>query len=192
MANNLRERNMSKLIEIIDEIWKPIINYENLYEISNYGRIKGLKNAYHKIDRFIKPSLSKTTNYYRVNLYKNSKVKCIYLHIFLAENFIGAKPSNKHEVRHLDGNRLNNKLENLKWGTRSENVIDCINHGNHYFSNNIVSGIKHHSCILNKNEVLGVRNMINSGVKYKIICKKYNISRYTIDRIKNNKTYKDV
>jgi len=34
--------------------------------------------------------------------------------------------------------------------------------------------------------------MINSGVKYKIICKKYNISRYTIDRIKNNKTYKDV
>lgn len=56
-----------------------------------------------------------------VNLYKNGKNKIKKIHRIVAENFI-PNPENKPEVNHIDGNKQNNKVDNLEWVTKSENV----------------------------------------------------------------------
>lgn len=63
-------------------------------------------------------------------------------HIFVCDAFHGPKPSSKHQVRHLDGNRKNNSPENLKWGTSKENAADRTNHGNCKMNDNAKVGYK--------------------------------------------------
>lgn len=54
------------------------------------------------------------------------------VHQLVCRKFHGERPSPDHEVRHLDGNPMNNHASNLAWGTRSENAIDRIKHGTQY------------------------------------------------------------
>lgn len=118
------------------EIWKSIKNYENIYEISNLGRVRG------KIRRggggFLKQYLTKE-GYYRVCLRdKNISDKCIKFltHRLIADHFI-ENPNNLPIVDHVDRNRQNNNLNNLRWVSHQGNclnssrVIDrkgCISH----------------------------------------------------------------
>lgn len=66
--------------------------------------------------------------YFAVSLYKNNKHHQKRVHSLVLETFIGPKPKNM-EGRHLDGNKENNKLDNLCWGTGSENSYDAVKHG---------------------------------------------------------------
>lgn len=97
------------------EIWKPIIQ-NNEYLISNLGRIKSLKYG--------KERLLKTHNlnrYTEVQLYIGDKQKTFKVHRLIAQAFI-QNPDNKPQVNHIDGNRLNNSIENLEWCTCKENI----------------------------------------------------------------------
>lgn len=97
------------------ETWKDIEGYEEKYQISDIGRIKNKIN-----NRFLKPRVG-TYGYYKVNLYKNKKVKTIEIHRLVAESFIENSES-KNEVNHIDGNKLNNNITNLEWVTHKENI----------------------------------------------------------------------
>lgn len=115
---------------IKDEVWKDIKDFEGLYQVSNYGRIKRL---YRKvidsrgITQTFKESLLKCTinkyGYYQTTLRKNRKKFNIKVHRCVAVAFID-KPENKHIVDHIDGNKLNNKVDNLRWVTNSENLLN--------------------------------------------------------------------
>ena len=97
------------LEEKAEEIWVPVKG--NLaYFISNKGRVKTYDDFYPKI------SVNKSHGYYQVKL--NGKPH--YLHRLLAEAFI-PNPENKPEVDHIDGDRKNNALSNLRWATHAEN-----------------------------------------------------------------------
>ena len=102
------------------EIWKDIKDYEQLYVVSNTGKIKSLarKNTNGGI---LKPSHNKD-GYLQVILCKNGKTKCFKCHRLVAEQFI-PNLNNKPEVNHIDGNKENNDISNLEWVTTSENVI---------------------------------------------------------------------
>lgn len=67
--------------------------------------------------------------YLKVRLTINNKRKGFYTHKLVCNLFHGPKPTKSHEIRHLDGNRVNNNSCNLAWGTRSENAIDRQKHG---------------------------------------------------------------
>ena len=97
------------------EMWKDIQGYEEKYQISNIGRIKNKIN-----NRLLRPRVG-TYGYYKVNLYKNKKVKTIEIHRLVAEAFI-ENPESKSEVNHIDGNKLNNNITNLEWVTHKENI----------------------------------------------------------------------
>lgn len=56
--------------------------------------------------------------------------KHLRIHREVARAFLPPQPSLRHEIRHLDGNRRNPHADNLKWGTRSDNIADCKAHGN--------------------------------------------------------------
>jgi len=105
---------------IVNETWKDIKDYKNLYMVSNNGSIKSLKrNTAH--ERILKPRKDRG-GYLYVGLLKNGKTKYCKIHRLVAEAFI-PNPENKYSVNHIDGNKTNNKVENLEWATRSEQMI---------------------------------------------------------------------
>lgn len=108
------------------EIWKEIKDYPN-YQISNLGRVKALKfysNVHKKYyDREL--ILKEKTNRYGykfVALSNELGRKNKSIHRLVAEAFI-KKNNNYNEVNHIDGNKSNNKVNNLEWCSRRDNVL---------------------------------------------------------------------
>lgn len=104
------------------EIWKDVIGYEGLYQVSNLGNVKTIpRNGTKKTESLLKGSCN-GYGYLKVVLSnKNKKTK--YIHILVAESFLGYK-ANKGIVcvDHINGIKIDNKLENLKIITPRENV----------------------------------------------------------------------
>ena len=109
------------------EYWKPVVGYEGLYEVSNWGRVKSLKFGKEKI---LKPIIRH--GYYFVGLSKNGIVKSYSVHRLVAQVFI-PNPNNLPCVNHKDENKQNNVVSNLEWctheynnsyGTRSKRVAE--------------------------------------------------------------------
>ena len=90
------------------EIWKPVVGYEGLYEVSNMGRVKSL----FRYKKELKPNYC--TNYPTVQLFKDGKVKCMLIHRLVAEAFI-PNPLNLPQVNHIDENKHNFSVDNLEW-----------------------------------------------------------------------------
>ena len=99
------------------EIWKPVVGYENLYEVSNFARVKSLKFGK---ERILKPGTNRY-GYLHVNLYKNNKRKDFLVHRLVAEAFI-PNPDNLPFVNHKDENPSNNFSTNLEWCTNEYNL----------------------------------------------------------------------
>lgn len=99
------------------EIWKDVIDYEGLYQVSNLGRVKSI---YYKNGKILKP-LQCTNKYLMVNLYKNKKSSHQLIHRLMYEAFYGIKSCTKYVIDHIDNNKLNNDLDNLQYITNRQN-----------------------------------------------------------------------
>lgn len=110
-----------------NEIWKPIDGYENLYEVSNYGRVKSLGNgkSNNSKERFLKAS-KEGNGYLRVGLSKDGKKKDFKVHRLVASAFI-ENPNNLPQINHIDEDKQNNHVSNLEWCTAEYNN----NYGTH-------------------------------------------------------------
>ena len=116
----------------MEEVWKPIKGYEGLYEVSNYGRVRSLdryvnsassKTGYQLAKgRILKQCINTETGYSVIQIYKNHKKKGCNVHKLVAEHFI-PNPNNYRTVNHKDGNKANNKVDNLEWVSQSDNLI---------------------------------------------------------------------
>lgn len=119
-----------------EEIWKDIKGYQG-YQVSNLGRVRthnkktytekhGIRQWQDRILHF-KPSTSSRANIkqgmgYRVSLWKNGKCKDFLVARLVATTFLEDLIDTNMTVNHKDGNRLNNKVENLEWLSRSDNI----------------------------------------------------------------------
>lgn len=102
----------------MNEIWKDIEDYEGLYQVSNFGRVKRVETG-----RILKGS-KEPIGYLRVNISKNGIESTKKIHRLVSQAFI-PNPENKSDVNHIDEDKANNNVNNLEWSTRKENI----NHG---------------------------------------------------------------
>ncbi len=163
-------------LQIENEIWKPIKNYENLYEISNIGRIKALEkitfatqirhNKIYKLATHRKSKILKLSpaglkgDYHKVVLSNNGKEKRFYIQCLVATAFI-LNPDNLPQVNHIDGNKINNKVENLEWVNNSGNQLHAYRIGLKNSDHMIGEG--HKKSKLTNKKVLDIRQLYLSG-----------------------------
>ena len=112
------------------EEWRNIPNYEGIYKVSNMGNIKSLIT-----NKILKPSFDRF-GYARFSATKFKKQKTLIIHRIVMEVFNPV--SAKLQVNHIDGDKSNNKLENLEWCTDSENKL-------HAYANGLMIGGNEHS-----------------------------------------------
>lgn len=118
------------------ERWLDVVGYEGYYQVSDHGQVRSVGRVITELgtekQRAIPGVVLKKKNdrdgYPTVNLSKNNKLKTCYVHALLLSAFVLVRPDGM-ECRHLDGDPSNNHLDNLAWGTRSENGMDKARHG---------------------------------------------------------------
>ena len=113
------------------EEWRDIEGYEGYYQVSNFGRVKSLdriqtqKRGNKYYNRKYKSQIIKSylthKGYCAIGVTKNNKHKNFAVHRLVAKAFI-PNPKNKPQVNHIDGNKENNRVDNLEWNTGSENL----------------------------------------------------------------------
>lgn len=104
-------------MDIIEE-WKDIDDFEGIYKISNLGNVKNLKT--NKLLKGSPKGKSNLEDYLRVVLHHSNKKKTITIHKLVATAFI-PNPENKPFIDHINRNKMDNKVSNLRWATKSEN-----------------------------------------------------------------------
>lgn len=99
------------------------------YEVTRDGRVFSLSSNWRGYGRREMQHTPNVNGYPSVRIYIDGKRKRIAVHVLVAREYLGPKPSPDHEVRHLDGNKCNPNVGNLAWGTAKENADDRERHG---------------------------------------------------------------
>lgn len=153
----------------MDEIWKDVVGYEGLYQVSDMGRVRSLDrvvtlNRWGRTDyKHIKGIMLKlnptTAGYSSVRLCgRTPKAKHALVHILVAAAFIGPCPP-KHEVNHKWGIKTDNRVSELEYLTPSENQ----KHSFRVLGTHIRKGEEHHMVKLTDDKVLEMRRLWNTG-----------------------------
>ena len=200
--NNEDLSKFAKIKSFDGELWLPVKNYENIYHISNFGRLKILdrvcwKSVKDKTSTRIKcekisASFWKTgwyPNHILVDEQGNKRTECI--HRLVASHFI-PNPDNKPQINHKDGNKANNHVDNLEWVTCSENS----QHAHDTGLSKPPRGTKHYMAKIDENRAREVKEILKTRVNNKPslgqIAKDLGISRSCVREIHENKSWKYV
>lgn len=176
-----------------DEYWKDIPNYEDRYQVSNYGRIRSKKRKVTTSEGFTQErggdirSLSKNEKgYLRVTLQGDGPPKTFYVHRIVAEVFM-SKSDDLHVVHHKDGDPSNNRVQNLEWVSRQENTNKAVNKGEYE------TGEKHHRSQLTEEDVVDIRRLYyTTDFTQKELADKFGVTRSNISSIVTGRTWSKV
>ena len=166
----------------LSEVWKPVPNYESFYEVSNHGRVAALK----KDGRYFR-KLNYATPYpcFSTKDIDGTGQKSFYVHKLVAKLFIGDRPDG-FVIRHLDGNRHNNHVLNLAYGTPRQNYDDTVRHKVHAGENNS-------RALLNERSIKAIRTLNSEfGLTKHQIAKAFNVSQATIHAILVGRNWSNV
>lgn len=161
------------------EQWRSIPGYEP-YQASDLGRVRGIRGG-----RVLSPVTTKY-GYHQVSLCVDGKKLSRLVHRLVAYAFLGAQPSSDHDVLHYDGDKTNNALSNLRWGTSKENNKDQERH------NTRARGSRIGASKLKEVNVITARILWNTGWSQQEIADWIGVSRRTVNNIVRLQTWKHV
>ena len=136
-----------------EEIWKDIPGYEGYYQVSNFGRVKSLERTVvtiegtqHLRERFMKTQINKY-GYEVAYLHKYRVRKSFVVHRLIGMAFLGYSSQNrKYALDHIDGNKTNNILQNLRIVSWRENCSTCYRVNQNRLSSNYIGVSWHNQC----------------------------------------------
>lgn len=170
------------------EIWKPIKNYEELYEVSSFGRIKSLAKKWSngsKDETLMKLSPTCKGGYVSVGLRKNGVKKTHSVHVLVGRHYVD-NPYNLPEINHKDFDRTNNKADNLEWSTHGDNIRYSYKQGNRTGARGESSPVAKHTAA----NVLEIRRLYEEGgYSFKKLADLYNSKPTTISAIIGRKSW---
>lgn len=114
------------------EEWKDIPGYEGMYAVSNLGRVKSLPRTTEKGRKWAGGLMTGSPNkngHLQVGLYKNKRTKYPSIHSLVMIAFVGPRQSPEIDICHWDGDPANNRLDNLRYDTKTANRLDDIRNG---------------------------------------------------------------
>lgn len=169
----------------MEEVWKDIPGFEGEYQISNMGKVKSFSR--YQEGRILKPWLTKgngKSGYYYISLGRKHRQ---LVHRLVALTFL---IKNNQTVNHKDGNKLNNRVDNLEWVSYSEN-------NKHAYTNklkkapNLLGGeICNHK--LTEKQVILIRELRKQEVPVKELTKLFSVHYSTIYNIIRKSTWKNI
>ncbi len=176
-----------------DETWRDIPGYEGLYAVSDAGRVKSIPRTApawsHKAQRMsvrtiagciLKAGLG-SHGYPTVNLTDHVKRENRIVGVLVLEAFIGPRPDG-YVCRHIDGNKLNNNLNNIEWATQSRNMQDVKWHREPNTRNRK----------LQPDEVAEIKRLLPFTTSTEDLGKRFGVSGRTIRFIRANERHTDV
>jgi len=181
----------------MSEVWKPVVGWEAFYEVSNHGNVRSL-------DRIILqncgPRKTPCTRMSRGKLMQVNKIdkygyRCVSLrhmaqnlsttvHRLVAQAFID-NPDGKSQVNHKNGDKLDNRVENLEWATSFENMQHAVANLNRH-------GERMKSSKIKDADVVDIRFLLGHGVAQADVARAFGVSRKTIHSLQHGRTWSRV
>ncbi len=170
------------------EIWKDVIGYEGLYQVSNMGRIKSFHHS--ATGQILKPQ-DNGHGYLQITLYGHGRPKQACMHRLVLRAFYGLPPSPDHQGNHKNGIRSDNRLDNLEWMTKSENEKHaCRVLGK---APPLVAGETNGQSKLTDEDVIEIRRLYATGEHtQRELGDRFGVDRATIGLIVRRETWKHV
>lgn len=181
------------------EEWRQIPGFPD-YAVSSYGRVKRVAATprYRVTGKLLSTNPAKS-GYVMVSIYVNGEHHSRSVHSIVCEAFHGPRPSDDHQVAHSDGVRSNNRADNLRWATRSENMEDQRRHGT------LQVGDKHHARInparlargenngggkkLTADDVMKIREDVRPN---RVVASQYGVAKSLVSMIKRREVWKHI
>jgi len=167
----------------MEETWKDIPGYEDLYQVSDIGNVRSLGNGISpNSKRRLLRTKKESNGYMRICLQKNGGRKYLNVHRLVGFAFI-SNPENKPCINHIDYNRSNNIVSNLEWCTHSENLY-------HSSENLSRKGTQNGGCKLKEHQIIEIREKYKGGlINQSELSGQYNVSISLISMIIRNKVW---
>lgn len=163
----------------ISEQWRPVTRYEDDYLISNYGRVRSLKG---REPALLKPRPDSRGRYLSVCLCWLGKTREHLVHRLVLEAF-GRAARDGEEVRHANGDTQDNRIANLSWGTRGENMQDAARHGT-------AGSYMKLQANLDWKTIVQIRERRSAGARLQKLADEYGIDKRQVSAIARGKIYK--
>ncbi|MFS8368420.1 HNH endonuclease [Acetobacter oryzifermentans] len=161
-----------------EESWRFIVEFPN-YEVSSHGKVRRVGQAHSLIPSW-------THGYAHVSLCHGEGIKTRRIHRLVADAFLGSPPFAGAILAHNDGDKTNNRADNLRWASLAENQEDRRRHGTKTCGSS-VRGAK-----LHEDDIPKIRTRLKRGEACVDIADSYDVSVSTISLIQRNKTWRHV
>ena len=167
------------------EIWKDVVGYEGIYQVSNLGNVKRIKLARGSGLNTIMKAAPNRNGYLRLSLCRDNRPVQLFIHRLVAAAFLGPCPDG-YEVNHIDGKQGNPRVDNLEYVTSKGNSEHAVRLGLMPF------GARRTNARLNDDVVREIRQLHKDGVIDKDIAERFNVNRRTINDVTSGRSWQHV
>lgn len=180
------------------ERWIPVVGHESAYEVSDLGRVRSLDRVerYERKDQYSGRTLT-VARQHRGRVLSPGRMsgghlsvslagRSCLVHVLVLTAFVGTCPDGCESL-HGNGNPSDNRVANLRWGTRTENLIDAVKHGAKPIGERVWSAK------LARDDIQGIRKACLSGRgSVAALARRFSVSETTIRQVRDGRTWKHV